>query len=154
MTPRAFLRTASAALTIALVAAACSSAPSPNEVTVGGLDYAFEVPDTLPAGPTVFHFENRGEVRHEMILVRLREGVTMEDVMEGIRTGADPGDFVEGGLAILLADPGETAVSQLYADLLPGRTYALICNLQDSPEDPPHTALGMRASFRVEGGAG
>lgn len=129
--------------------AGCSGESSPNEVRIIGLDYAFTAPDTLPAGPTSFAFENRGEVDHEMILVRLKEGVTLDAVMEAAAGGADPRELTEGGPGILIADPGETAESRLLVDLQPGRTYALVCNFRDQPEDPPHTALGMRAALRV-----
>lgn len=155
MSPRVPLVVACLSLAPALLGTACSPAgSSPNEVIVAGLDYAFEAPDTLPPGPTLFRFENRGEVRHEMVLVRLKEGITLEDVMKGVREGGDPADFIEGGLGILLVGPGRTTANALHVDLLPGRDYALICNLRDSPEDPPHTELGMRASFHVGDGAG
>lgn len=129
--------------------AACTGDSSPNEVTVIGLDYAFTAPDILPPGPTAIAFENRGEVDHEMILVRLKEGVTLDQVMEAAAGGGDPGEFTEGGPGILIARPGQTTASRLLVDLQPGRTYALVCNFQDEPDDPPHTALGMRASFQV-----
>lgn len=120
-----------------------------NDVTVIGLDYAFGGPRTLPPGPTSIAFENRGEVPHEMILVRLKEGVTLEQVMEGVAAGTDPQAFTEGGAAILIVGPGETAESRVQVDLLPGRTYALVCNFQDEPDAEPHTALGMVASLEV-----
>ncbi len=132
--------------------AGCTGASSPNEVTVIGLDYAFRAPDTLPPGPTTISFENRGEVDHEMILVRLKEGVTLDEVMEAARSGGEARDFTEGGPGILIADPGQTAASRLLVDLLPGRTYALVCNFRDEPDAQPHTALGMRATFEVSGG--
>jgi len=120
-----------------------------NEVTVIGLDYAFGGPRTLPPGPTSIAFENRGEVPHEMILVRLKEGVTLDQVMEGVAAGTDPEEFTEGGAAILIVGPGETADGRVEVDLLPGRTYALVCNFQDEPDAAPHTALGMVASLEV-----
>ena len=140
-----------AALVIATAGvAACTHAP--NEVTVVGLDYSFEAPATLPPGPTLLAFENRGEVDHEMILVRLKEGVTLDQVMEGVRGGADPADFMEGGPGILIAGPGETAASRLFVDLQAGKTYALVCNLRDDEDAPPHAALGMRTTFEVSEG--
>lgn len=142
------------ALGVTVLAVACAPTDATNEVTVGGLDYAFEAPDTLPPGPTAFHFENRGEVRHELILVRLQEGVTMEDVLTGLQEGADSEEFVEGGLGILVVRAGQSSANRLLVDLMPGRTYALICNLRDSPEAQPHTALGMRDSFYVREAAG
>lgn len=140
---------------IALAAAGlagCSAAPAPNELTVIGLDYAFTAPDTLPPGPTVIAFENGGEVDHEMILVRLKEGVTLDQVMEAVRGGGDPREFTEGGPGILIAAPEQTTASRLLVDLQPGRTYALVCNFQDEPEAPPHTALGMWRALEVSGG--
>lgn len=151
---RTFLGSVSLALGIGFLAVACAPSESPNAVTVGGLDYAFQAPDTLPAGPTVFRFENRGEVRHEMILVRLKEGVTIQQLMDGVQSGSDPSEFLEGGPGILLAQPGQTTEARLLVDLLPGRTYALVCNLRDSPDTQPHTVLGMRDSFYVREAAG
>lgn len=129
--------------------AASAPGAAANEVTVVGLDYAFGGIGTLPPGPTAIAFENRGEVAHEMILVRLKEGVTLEQVMELAGGGGDPGELTEGGPGILIADPGQTTASRLLVDLLPGRTYALVCNFQDQPDAPPHTELGMVTSFRV-----
>ena len=146
--PHAFAVAASLALGSVWVAG-CSGAEAPQEVTVVGLDYAFTGVETLSPGPTVFSFENRGDVPHEMILVRLKEGVTLSQVMEAVESGADPREFTEGGPGILIAAPGETTESALLVDLLPGRTYALVCNLRDEPEAPPHTELGMLATFQV-----
>lgn len=146
-------RTVTAAVVVLLTAflSGCEAAESTNEVTVVGIDYAFDAPDTISPGPTAIAFENRGKVPHEMILVRLKEGVTLEQVMQGVQGGGDPSDFTEGGPGILIAEPGEMAETRLLVDLLPGRTYALVCNFQDEPEAPPHTALGMRSSFVVSG---
>ena len=130
-------------------ATASAERAAPSEVTVIGLDYAFGGPRALPPGPTSIAFENRGEVDHEMILVLLMQGVTLDQVLEGVAAGADPDEFTEGGAAILIVGPGQTADSRVQVDLLPGRTYALVCNLQDEPDAPPHTALGMVAALEI-----
>ncbi|HKK28690.1 MAG TPA: hypothetical protein VKB18_11450 [Gemmatimonadota bacterium] len=132
--------------------AACGSG-APNQVTVIGRDYAFEAPEVVPPGPTLLGFENRGEVDHEMVLVQLKESMTLEDVMAAVRSGQDRDDLMEGSPAVLIAAPHRSASSRLLVDLVAGRTYVLVCNLQDEPGAPPHMALGMRASFRVEPGA-
>src|SRR5258706_4327107 len=64
-------------------AQAAGSAPGGMaHVAVVGSDYAFiQFPATIAAGPTRFSFENRGNVRHEMSVVLLKAGVTVEDVM-------------------------------------------------------------------------
>ena len=120
-----------------------------NEVAVRGTDYAFNVPESLPPGRTAFTFENAGQVPHEMILVRLKEGVTLPQVLEAASGGQDPADFTEGGAAILIASPGDTAGTRMLVDLLPGRTYALVCNFEDGEGKPPHVALGMAKSIAV-----
>lgn len=131
-------------------AEAAEAAAASSEVTVIGLDYAFGGPRTLPPGPTVIAFENRGEVPHEMILVRLQEGVTLEQVMEVGGSGGDPMSLMEGGPGILIAGPGETTPSRLMIDLRPGM-YVLVCNFQDEDDAPPHIALGMSATLEVTG---
>lgn len=85
-----------------------------------------------------------------MILVRLKEGVTLPPVLEAVGAGGDPAEFTEGGVAILIASPGDTAGTHLLVDLLPGRTYALVCNFEDGEGKPPHVALGMAKSIEVD----
>ncbi len=120
-----------------------------NDVAVTGTDYAFDAPETLPPGQTSFTFANAGQVPHEMILVRLKESVTLPQLLEAVGGGADPAQFTEGGVAILIASPGDTAGTRMLVDLLPGRTYALVCNFEDGEGKPPHMALGMVKSIAV-----
>lgn len=120
-----------------------------NAVAVTGTDYAFDAPQSLPPGRTTFTFANAGQVPHEMILVRLKEGVTVPKLLEAVGNGANPAEFTEGGAAILIAAPGDTAGTRMLVDLLPGRTYALVCNFEDGEGKPPHVALGMVKSIEV-----
>ncbi len=62
------------ALTCALAFPRASVAQLPSTVTVTGLDYAFQAPDTVGAGLAIVAFVNRGTVRHEMFLLRLQVG--------------------------------------------------------------------------------
>src|SRR5215212_305292 len=56
---------------------------SAAQVTVIGNDYAFtQLPATIPAGQTLFAFENRGKVRHEMSVMLLKPGITLQQVLE------------------------------------------------------------------------
>jgi hypothetical protein len=136
---------------VASLAGVACAAPEAevNEVIGRGTDYAFDVPETLPPGQTALTFANAGQVPHEMILVRLKEGVTLPQVLQAVQAGSDPGDFTEAGTAILIASPGDTARTRLLVDLLPGRTYALVCNFEDGEGQPPHIALGMVKSIEV-----
>lgn len=127
----------------------CSAAPTPQEVLVLGQDYAFQLPDSLPAGRTMFAFENAGQVPHEMILVGLRDGVTLQEVVERVGDGGDWQELLEPTVAILIAPPGERSSAQVLADLEAGRTYALVCNFRDTDSAPPHTELGMMKPLHV-----
>jgi len=117
-------------------------------VTVVGTDYAFGVPPTITHGLTAFSFENRGRVRHEINLLWLKPGVTLDSVLR-----ADPGPsrraLADGG-GVLFAEPGERSAYRLLVDLVAGRTYLLICNFRDAPDKPQHIELGMFASFQVQ----
>lgn len=139
-------------LTIAAVSlAACQPAPVVTPaVVVPGTDYAFQVPAELPAGNTRIQFANQGKVLHEMALGQLRAGVTADSVLAYAAAGHDPGELTDGIVGILIADPGTTAMGTLAVDLLPGRTYMMICNFRDADSLPPHIAMGMHASFTAK----
>lgn len=134
-------------LVVAWMGVGCTAERPVNEVTVVGTDYAFEAPDTLPPGPTVFVLDNRGVVQHEVGMGLLKEGVTIEDALAAQQAGDDP---LEATLGFVYADPEERSPGRLFVDLQPGRRYGLVCFLQDRPDAPPHTELGMHHDFVVE----
>jgi hypothetical protein len=117
-------------------------------ITVVGLDYAFQAPPTLPAGLTAVAFENHGTVRHEVAIVRLKPGVTLDSVVH-MKPGPARRALIEF-VGLLAADPAETPLGRILVDFTPGRTYALFCNLQDAPDKPPHLSMGMFASIEVK----
>ena len=132
-----------------LAAPACRPQSGPPEVLVTGVDYAFQLPDTLKAGRTILRFHNAGTVPHEMGLALLKQGITLARVLEVVKAGGSPDSLIDGTLGILIARPGATTIGALAADLLPGRTYAMFCNFQDAPDKPPHSMLGMVSSREV-----
>jgi len=134
-------------LAAVLLGSPAGPSDSIRTVTVVGTDYAFAVPPILRHGPTAFTFENHGRVRHEMNLAALKQGITLDSVLHA-DLGPARRALVEGG-GLLLAEPGERSPYQLLADLTAGRTYILVCTLRDAPDKPPHTQLGMFASFEV-----
>lgn len=120
-----------------------------QQLLIVGTDYAYDVPAEVPPGLTEVSFENRGVVEHEMALARLKPGVTMEEVLALVRDGGDAEEMLDGNAGILFAKPGESSHGKLLVDLVPGRAYGMICNFRDTPEAPPHLALGMHAGFLV-----
>lgn len=140
---------ASAALLMTTIA--CQPAPTvgPTEVIVRGADYAFEVPDTLQPGQTALRFQNAGKVDHEFFVVLLKAGVSLPQFQDRVKAGENHTSLSDGVVGALMVAPGATGAGALLVELLPGRTYAMFCNLQDGPDKPLHSALGMVASRTV-----
>jgi len=115
------------------------------------MDYAFgPLPDVILAGPTVFTFANKGKVQHEMAIVRLRDGVTVDDLVKVMKEGGRRRDVVERSVGILIAGPGKSPDGKLLVELLRGANYVVLCNLKDTPDSPGHTMLGMYKAFRPQ----
>lgn len=120
------------------------------EVSIVGSDYAFVKPPTsIGAGKTLFSFENRGRVRHELSIALLQPGVTVQDVMQAPAGQTASRRFAESIIGILIARPGESSGGRLFVDLQRGRRYIMVCTLKDTPDAQRHADLGMVSSFDV-----
>src|SRR5207245_1732801 len=108
-----------------------------------------DVPAKLAPGPTLFSFENRGKVRHEMSIVRLRPGVTAQQVLQQGPGAASGRIMTDQLVGILVARVGESSGGELLVDLQPGRRYLVICNLKDPPDTRQHSEMGMITSIDV-----
>ena len=127
------------------------TAPSPAKIEVVATDYAFgELPGVIAAGPAVFSFANQGKVQHEMAIVRLRDGVTVDDLVRIMKEGGSRRDVVERSVGILIAGPGKSPDGKLLVDLIRGANYVVLCNLKNTPDSPGHTMLGMYKAFRPQ----
>jgi hypothetical protein len=71
-------RTFVALLAVVIGCSANQAPPERRIVEVVATDYAFQVPGNVRAGPTVFHFVNRGKVRHELNIFILKSGITLQ----------------------------------------------------------------------------
>jgi hypothetical protein len=143
--------TAASPRQVAAQSAKATSAVEPNHVTIIGADYAFsQLPTTLAGGPTLFSFENRGLKRHELSVALLRPDVTMDELLRGGEQISVSARAVSDSIiGLLIARPGERSGGQLYANLIAGRTYVVICTLKDTPDARRHAELGMIGSFKV-----
>ncbi len=114
------------------------------EIEAVMLDFAFNLSqDTFPAGTLVaFTLPNEGQYPHEFAVVRLPEGITVEQVLSDPSL-EDQIQFLGG----IFAEPGETAYLGL-ENLEPG-TYTAVCFV-DIPDGIPHVMRGMVAEFTVE----
>jgi hypothetical protein len=126
-----------------------------EEVKIVGRDFSFDAPAILRAGITTFVFENPGAVRHEMIIIPLRQGVTEQQIAEAHKAGIplrkQMEQFADGEvLGILVAKAGQNSSGKLLVDLIGGRTYLLLCQLEDPQGMPRHNVLGMYKTFEVQ----
>jgi hypothetical protein len=120
-----------------------------REVPVVANEYAFiGFPATIAAGPTLFSFENRGEVRHEMSIILLKPGLTAKDALAAGAAVTGP-KVAERLVGLLVARKHESAAGKLLVELESGQRYLVICNLKDSPGAEAHSKLGMITSFDV-----
>ena len=115
-------------------------------IALEGLDFAFRgVPASLDSGDHTFSFENTGSEVHEAILLKLPEGMTLQQALELPEEEADEILF-SGVVAILFAQPGQSGTATITASLTTG-TYGFLCFIEN--ENGPHAIQGMVASFDV-----
>ena len=118
----------------------------PNVVEVTASDFAFAMPDTLPAGPTTFHLVNQGPSVHHIQVIRLEEGKTMADFEKAMGPGEHPPQswmVFEGGPNTPV--PGGSSDGSL--ELAAGN-YVVMCGIP-GPDGIPHAAKGMVHSLTV-----
>jgi hypothetical protein len=120
--------------------------PAPeSDVTMTLADYTFNLSTPLTAGKHLIRVENAADQPHEVLIVRLAEGKTLEDFGKWASNfqGPPPGEAVGG------AAPFSRGRS-LYVpvDLTPGN-YVLICFVPDSKDGRPHADHGMVTQLTV-----
>jgi len=145
---------------LALASVACAvacgraapRAAGPSLITITATDYAFGVPDTIPAGLTTFRLVNQGKELHHANLVRLGEGKTVADFQAGLaaamKNHTPPPTwmgFVGGPNAVTLGDTGEAT------QMLEPGTYVFVCWIP-SLDGVPHVMKGMLHPVRVTPG--
>ncbi len=116
------------------------------DLAVALVDFAFGLPVELPAGEQTWLIENLGEQWHELIVISVPDGTTLEDAMSLLMAVEEETEG-EGGMPefAMVWSPmsaGERAWVQV--DLAPG-TYLVSCFIEDanSDEHEIHAALGM-----------
>jgi hypothetical protein len=138
----------------ALFVTACGGDDDESAATVKGVEYAFEMPETVEGGLVRMNFENAGAIPHEYALGRINESRTVEDLRAyleetGGREGPPPWAEDVGGVGVMSAGT-EIGITR---DLEPG-TYAFLCFLPTSDGKTTHLEEGMFQGFEVEGESG
>lgn len=115
-------------------------------ITLNAVDYGFEAPASLKAGEDiVLELTNSGTELHEVNLVQLAPGATVQDFLAGLSPDATepPPGLPVGGIQGIL--PGESQRATLN---LEAGNYALICYIPNAA-GAPHFALGMATAIEV-----
>jgi len=114
-----------------------------NRVDVVAKDFSFEIPTEIPAGRTSFVLTNHGAEAHFLAVVKLAEGVTMEQAL----AAEDPEGMIEGEWGTDLAFPDGEDEEAITFDLEPGH-YGVACFIPTT-DGTPHAMKGMTAEFTV-----
>ena len=109
-------------------------------------DYSFTGPETVPAGVVNIRLSNLGMEPHHAQLLRLRDGVSFDDLMAALPEEGDAAlrlVTLEGGAGAI--DPHRN--SEVTLNLKAGN-YVLVCFIP-SPDGLPHLAKGMLKPLQV-----
>lgn len=126
-------------------------APAPDAhlvMTLSDYTFAFSAPPT--AGTHTIRVENTGSQPHEVVLARLDEGKTVQDLvdfivaMEAGGPPSPPPGMPIGGVTNF--NPG--VVNWFTATLTPGE-YAIVCVFPDTGDGRPHMFHGMMHQFTI-----
>ncbi|MFN8487228.1 MAG: hypothetical protein U0350_06520 [Caldilineaceae bacterium] len=118
-------------------------------VKVQMVDFSFIMPDEIKAGAQLWEFTNNGKQAHFMDIVRLKDGVSLDDFLKAVMAEHPSGPPPATEPAYWsITNPGATGWSHL--NLEPGVYYAL-CFASDtaSQEHKMHVQEGMVRMFKV-----
>lgn len=126
-------------------APAVATAAPDADVTMTLADYTFGLSTPLTAGKHLIKIENAADQPHEVVMVRLAEGKTLEDFGKWAVNfeGPPPGETVGG-----VAPFSKGRSIYVPVDLTPGN-YVLICFVPDAKDGKPHVDHGMVTQLTV-----
>lgn len=128
----------------------------PGAVDITAYSYGFELPETINAGPQIWHFRNGGSQPHFFVLFGVPAGTTVDQLMQLVMFDPSSGTPIPaGGLQFEDVQPiGDGQVLSpdrsewLGEELTPG-SYALLCFIPDRVTGQFHAAMGMIKLFTV-----
>ncbi len=124
-----------------------SASIEPTAVTITATEYSFDAPDQLPSGLVAITYVNAGSKNHNLILNRLKDGKTLQDIAAAQPHGPAAVfalvDFYGGAILTL---PGQQM--QVVVDLVPGQ-YLLVSSGITPPDTTPDNVRGMVKAFQV-----
>lgn len=135
---------------LALAAAIGCQPQTPRVIDITAVNYAFQAPGTVLPGPARLRLINAGTVPHEVQVFVFKPGISGDSARVLLSTmDRVPDSLADSSGAVLIAAPHATAPEEVYVDLQPGRTYALVCQFRDNPKAERHDRLGMFGVLQV-----
>lgn len=130
-----------------------AQSPTPDAegsiVVITATDYEFDLPETLPAGPTTFSLTNAGEEPHFIDIVELTDDAPPVDKLIKMSESKVGGFFVGQPNTLPTVKPGETGEKTVEIMLESGARYGYVCFIE-AKDGTPHAFLGMSGEFTVE----
>lgn len=117
----------------------------PHAVTVTASDFKFDAPDSVAAGLTTIRLVNRGPGIHHLVLVRMDEGKTTDDVVAALKQQGPPPSWMHMVPSPNAPRPGAESNTTV---VLPAGNYTMLC-LVDLPDHVPHAMKGMVRALTV-----
>ncbi|HEX6038177.1 hypothetical protein [Longimicrobium sp.] len=108
-------------------------------------DYAYDITPEITAGRHTLRVANAAEQPHEVVMMRLAPGKTLQDVLGWLETMAGPPPAMPVTGTSLLS---KGAVNHVTADFEPGE-YVLLCMVPDAGDGKPHVMHGMTRQITV-----
>lgn len=131
---------------ITVVAATGPVADEPTaDITLTLKDYGFDTAPAITAGRHTIRIDNAGPQEHELVLVRLQPGKTVQDFLNWTNAmqGPPPGELINGLSGM---SPGQHAY--ITDNFTPG-TYGLICFVPDNKDGKAHFLHGMMMDLTI-----
>ncbi len=144
---------------VAAVGVGADRAAGPTaSLVVRLLDFSFAVDSLVPAGTHTVRVENAGAEPHDLVMLMLAPGITLDDIMTALNpeharranaTGEPPPSLESLGTGVGgIAAIGSGMESFFEADLSPGQ-YVLVC-MATAPDGRSHIEHGMARQIRVQ----
>jgi uncharacterized cupredoxin-like copper-binding protein len=130
------------ALTVTTATGQASEPQDDVAITLG--DFSFALPEIPSAGEQTVGVVNGGKQQHEVVLVKLQEGVDVMHFLQSLQAGPPLGDFI-GGIS-----PIEPGAHGFFTQTFTPGDYALLCFLPDNASHALHFTKGMVVQFTVK----
>ena len=144
------VETQSADTAASAATAAPAPAAPPNMVSFTAKEFAFEGPDSIPAGLTMIHLTGAGKELHHVQLLKLEEGKTFADFQAAGKAAGPPPAWAVPYGGVNPPAQGETTIATQVME--PGN-YAVVCFVE-GPDHVPHMAKGMTKGLTVTAAPG